>query len=277
MADEMDRIVPLDELDDFEVAEGDPDVTGWDVIAADGRKIGEVDQLLVDTGSMKVRYLDVDIDDELLEANDDRHVLIPIGFARLHEDEDQILVDNLASTDVRTLPEYRHEPVTPELEASVRESFDRGLRGTAGGEREHFDEERFYGTRRGGEAHMTRSEEELVVGRRDVEAGEVDIKKHVETEHVSEPVHRRHEEVDIERRPVEGREARGEIEDEEIRIPIREEELVVEKRPVVKEEIVARKRTEDEIENVEADLRKERVDIERHELDENPDEPRRGR
>ena len=36
MANEMDRIVPLDDLEDFEVAEGEPDVPGWEVLASDG-------------------------------------------------------------------------------------------------------------------------------------------------------------------------------------------------------------------------------------------------
>ena len=83
--DEMprDRVVPLDELDDYQVSEGDPDVRGWDVIASDGRKIGEVDELLVDTQAMKVRYLDVDLSDEVIAnaGGEDRHVLIPIGYA----------------------------------------------------------------------------------------------------------------------------------------------------------------------------------------------------
>ena len=55
-------MVPLDQLDDFRVASGDPDVRGWEVVGSDGGKIGEVDELLVDTRAMKVRYLDVDLD-----------------------------------------------------------------------------------------------------------------------------------------------------------------------------------------------------------------------
>ncbi|HEU0013127.1 MAG TPA: PRC-barrel domain-containing protein, partial [Longimicrobium sp.] len=81
--EDMDRVVPLGQLDDFRVAEGDPDVRGWEVRASDGRKIGEVDELLVDTGAMKVRYLDVDVDDAVLGDRQDHHVLIPIGYARL--------------------------------------------------------------------------------------------------------------------------------------------------------------------------------------------------
>jgi uncharacterized protein (TIGR02271 family) len=47
-------------------------------------------------------------------------------------------------------------------------------------------------------------------------------------------------------------------------VPIVEEELVVERRPVVKEEIVIKKKAVRETRTVEADLRKERVDVEEH-------------
>src|SRR5690606_18948394 len=113
-----------------------------------------------------------------------------------------------------------------------------------------------------GEAHMTRSEEELTIGKREVEAGEVDLEKHVRTEHVRRPVSRRVEEVEVERRAARG--GRGEIGEEEIRVPVSEEELVVEKRPRVKEELVVRKRPVEETEDIEADLRREEIDIETH-------------
>lgn len=127
MNDDLDRVVPLDELDDFKVADGDPDVRGWDVISADGRRIGEVDQLLVDTEAMKVRYLDVDLDGELLGGRaGDRHVLIPIGYARLDEESDRVIVDHLASAEVAALPEYNQGPVTRDFESSLRQRFDTG-------------------------------------------------------------------------------------------------------------------------------------------------------
>lgn len=155
MQDELDRVVPLDELDDYTVAEGDPDVRGWDVLSADGRKIGEVDNLLVDTAAMKVRYLEVDVDRDLLEGSGDRHILVPIGFARLHEEDDQVLVDTLNSSDVMGLPEYHQAPLTRDYESSVRERFDRGFTGAgptgAGAEfyaGKGYDEDEFYRTRR---------------------------------------------------------------------------------------------------------------------------------
>lgn len=108
------------------------------------------------------------------------------------------------------------------------------------------------------------SEEELRVGRRDVEAGEALIAKRVETEHVSEDVALRREEAVIERRPVtDGMHASGVTigENEEIRIPLHAEEAVVEKRVVPKEELVVRKRETVDHETVEADLRHERAEV----------------
>lgn len=115
---------------------------------------------------------------------------------------------------------------------------------------------------RSNEQRITLAEEELQIGKRTVQAGEVSVRKHVETEHVTERVPVRREEVTVERRPV--NEAAGadvEIGEDSISVPLMEEDVVVEKRPVVKEEILLNKRVVQDTENVEADLRRERVDI----------------
>jgi uncharacterized protein (TIGR02271 family) len=269
MADELDTVVPLDELDDFKVAEGDPDVRGWDVLSADGRKIGEVENLLVDTAAMKVRYLEVDVDRDVIDASEERHILVPIGYARLDEDDDQVRVDALNSTDVMGLPEYRRGSLTREYETSVRQRFDAGFAPT-GAETDlyggtGYDDSSFFGSRRSkreGEARIPVSEEQLAIGREERESGHVEVDKEVETRHVREDVPTRHEEVVVERRPASaGMSAKPRIEEDEIRVPVTEEELVVEKRVVPKEEVVVKKREVVENETVEADLRRERVDV----------------
>ena len=69
--------------------------------------------------------------------------------------------------------------------------------------------------------------------------------------------------MSVERVPVEdGRRAsEDEIGEDEIVMPLTEEEIVVEKRPVVKEEIRIRKNVVEEEEVVEADVRREEVEI----------------
>lgn len=265
-----DRIVPLDQLNDFKVAEGDPDVRGWDVLSSEGRKIGEVDNLLVDTTAMKVRYLDVDIEQGLLENDPDRHILIPIGYARLDEDDDQIFVDSLNAATLNEIPAYRAGSLTREYETNLHGFFDNDFSGSTEKDNdfyahESYSDEGFFGPRRAeGEQTVTRSEEELAVGKREHVAGAVEVDKDVETRHVRENVPTRHEEVIVERRPATaGMSADARINEDEIRVPVSEEELVVDKRTVPKEEIVLKKQDVVENETVEADLRRERVDIHR--------------
>lgn len=154
MSDAIDRVVPLDQLDDFQIAEGDPDVRGWHVLSSDGRRIGEVDNLLIDTGAMKVRYLDVDLEDDIVPG-EDRHILVPIGYARLDEAEDQVVVESLSAADLPNMPVYDHGPVSREYETNLRGHFDRDFhnaRQTPGSDfyaADLYDSDRFYGSRRG--------------------------------------------------------------------------------------------------------------------------------
>ncbi|HEX7090043.1 MAG TPA: PRC-barrel domain-containing protein [Longimicrobiales bacterium] len=284
---EAGRLAMLSELDDFEVADEDPDPRDWEVIASDQRSIGEVKDLVVDTSAMKVRYLDVDVNEEALGAAElrDRHILIPIGYARLDESADQVMVDAISSRDVPALPPFEGLPLRRETEDRLHAAFTGGA-AEEGRRHPRYSAESFHEPRRrsmeAGEARMTRSEEELAIGKRDVRAGQVDIEKHVRTKHVRQPVTRRVEEVEVERRAATGR---GEIEEEELRVPVSEEELVVEKRPRVREELLVRKRPVEETDQVEADLRREEIEIERHgrvremgtEQEEREREQRRGR
>lgn len=119
------RLVHLDDMSDLQVADGDPDIRGWDVRTADGEKIGKVKDLIVDTGLMKVRYIEARIDKEVLNATDDRHVLIPIGSARLDDDEDDVYLSS-SIVDPRTLPPYDRNALSREYEISLRERFPGG-------------------------------------------------------------------------------------------------------------------------------------------------------
>ena len=146
-----------------------------------------------------------------------------------------------------------------EEDASDRSSSGkRGLRGGGVSDRstsglEHEDETR-----------IQRSEEELRVGTRRSEAKAVKVRKRIVTERQRMEVPKMREEVTVERVPVEGRDAAAlgaEIGEDEIVVPVITEEVVVEKRPVVKEEIRIRKDVVHEEEVIEADVRKEEIDI----------------
>ena len=136
MDSDSDRVVPLEDLRDFEVAEGDQDVRGWDVISADGRRIGEVDELLVDLGAMKVRYLEVGVDEELLDPSEteERSILIPIENASVRAEDDEVIVEELTGGQVAAMPPYDPDQPPREYDAALREHLERASDSWAGPE-----------------------------------------------------------------------------------------------------------------------------------------------
>ncbi|HEX2048892.1 MAG TPA: YsnF/AvaK domain-containing protein [Acidimicrobiales bacterium] len=114
------------------------------------------------------------------------------------------------------------------------------------------------------ETEVIRREEELRVGTTAHEAGKVGVRKVVDHERAATVVGVGTEHADFERHPVAEGDS-GEVEvlpDGSISVPVFQEELVIEKRLVVRERVIVRKHTVVEDRLVEADLRRERVEIE---------------
>ena len=112
------------------------------------------------------------------------------------------------------------------------------------------------------ELRVRRSEEELAAGTREREAGQLKVRKRVRTDRERIEVPTRHEEVSVERVPVEGEAAsEARIGEDEVVVPVTEEEVVVEKRPVVKEEVRVRKDVVEDTEVVEEAVRREEVEV----------------
>lgn len=117
------RLVRLEELKNFEVAEGDRDIRGWAVKTADGRKIGKVEELIVDPAERRTRYIEVKVDRDALGVDDDRHVLIPIGTARLKDAGNDVFIERLPAQGLAGVPLYKRGPITREYETSLREYY----------------------------------------------------------------------------------------------------------------------------------------------------------
>jgi sporulation protein YlmC with PRC-barrel domain len=111
----------LQELDrsDFGIVEGEPDIRGWDVKTASGQKIGEVEELIIDAQKQKVRYMVVELDDDDLDLEDDKEVLIPIGLAELDKDDDDVILPSVTVEQLRALPAYDADNLNDEAERSV--------------------------------------------------------------------------------------------------------------------------------------------------------------
>ena len=112
------------------------------------------------------------------------------------------------------------------------------------------------------ELRVQRSEEELVAGTRERVAGSVNVRKRVRTDRERLEVPTRREEVRVERVPASGEASEAQIGADEVSVPVVEDEVVVQKKPVAKEEIRIRKDVVHERQIVEEDVRREEVDIE---------------
>jgi uncharacterized protein (TIGR02271 family) len=113
---------------------------------------------------------------------------------------------------------------------------------------------------------MTRSEEELQVGTRSVEAGRVRLRKYVVTENVTTTVPVRKEKVRIEREPITDANAGDamdgpDISEEEHEVILHEEEVVVAKQVVPKERVRLDTETEVEDQAVSEEVRKEQIEV----------------
>ena len=116
----------MNELSDYKISDGYPDVRGWDVKDFDNRVIGTVDNLLVNLDAERVVYLDVEVDKSIIDAKHDpygrpthlevrefvnkegeNHIIIPIGLVDLNDDSNYVYTDILDHQTFSETKRYR--------------------------------------------------------------------------------------------------------------------------------------------------------------------------
>jgi sporulation protein YlmC with PRC-barrel domain len=172
----------LRDLDDYKIAKNRPDVRGWEVHDANHQSVGTVSGLVVDTSKEKVRYLDVAVDESILPGDHDPysaeheggiheyqdrkgsiHMIVPIGVARIEQENNVVVADGIDQHSLRNFPTYQYRENTPiqsEYEqrvlANIRSQRRPGEESRFGENStdddlynsEHFNEDRFYGRER---------------------------------------------------------------------------------------------------------------------------------
>jgi hypothetical protein len=152
----------------YEIKDGQPDITGWNIVTQSGKKAGEVDDLLFDAESGKVRYIIADLDNNELGLDEDRRVLIPIGIAELYtksshrrrrldpainaydplEHGNLVFIPSITAQQLDSLPLYEKGRLSRHTEVAIRktlEPIDRDEREEDEFYRhDHFNEDRFY-------------------------------------------------------------------------------------------------------------------------------------
>jgi sporulation protein YlmC with PRC-barrel domain len=82
------HLVSIDDLDGYTIADGEPDIRGWEVTTLSGRELGEVDDLLVDPERGEVVMLELGLRGESARAE------VPIRSAQLDRERRIVLVDS---------------------------------------------------------------------------------------------------------------------------------------------------------------------------------------
>jgi hypothetical protein len=146
------RLVPLG---DQELIGEEFKIKGWTVVLAHNEVVGIVEELLYNPESGKVRYLVLDVDDACTTMNCDR-VLIPIGIAELHAEEDIVVLIGVGYEHLERLPGYTYEALTEEMEMAIRLVFGPATHeefatfdATQFYSDQQFDSGRLYGSRNG--------------------------------------------------------------------------------------------------------------------------------
>lgn len=70
-------LVRLSDLGKWDVAEGEPDIRGWEVRTVGGRELGKIQELLVDPDAGEVVMLDVDL------TGTHQHALVPLRIVEI--------------------------------------------------------------------------------------------------------------------------------------------------------------------------------------------------
>jgi uncharacterized protein (TIGR02271 family) len=269
----------------FKIADGEPNIKGWTVKDAQGRTIGEVDELLFDPQTRKVRYIVLDLEGNVLDL-ESRDVLVPIGLAELHESDDDVILPNVTAAQLQALPVYEKGNLSRDAETSIRNVFA-GMGAAATGaaltgstddfySHEYYDEDRFYRNRptaAAGDTTIPIIKEELQVGKREVETGGVNVRTRIVERPVEEHINLREEHVYVERTPVNRPVTDADInnfKEGEIELTEHAEVPVVDKQARVVEEVSLGKEEEEREETIRDTVRNTEVEIDKVD----PDDPR---
>lgn len=135
----------ISELKDYKIKKHDPDIRGWVVKDLDNRVIGKVDNLLVNKELEKVVYVDVNVDQSIIDANHDpyaapatsevrefinkegeNHIIIPTGLISLNRDEKYAFTESINYQTFAETKRYRTgTPISRDYEHHVLGSYKR--------------------------------------------------------------------------------------------------------------------------------------------------------
>jgi uncharacterized protein (TIGR02271 family) len=236
---------------------------GRPVYTSDGEKLGDFEEIYRDEATGEPEWIRVK-SSTLGGILGTKHFLVPLAGAEFQDGEDPAIRVSYSKDRVQDAPDVEGEWISEEeerrlynyygLQVSERRSETQLPEGGTQEPHQHPVTPQ-------GEISVSRHEEELQVGKREVEYGRVRLRKWVETAPVTEEVELHRETAFVERQPVNRPVSGAAIGEEEVEMSLHREEPVVSKETVEREQITVRSEEEIEEETVHGEVRREHVEV----------------
>lgn len=220
---------PTCECRDVEVGELEK-LRGAPVYDRDNNGVGAIEEFFADETTRRPEFVGI--------ATGSRRVLVPAHGAQLRDGSLHVPYDKEVVTNA---PAVTGEDIDRDEACALYDHYS------------GFDA--------GGETAVIRREEQLRVGKQDVTAGKVRLRKWVETEDVATDVELEREHARVRREDIDRPACTDQIGEQEVEVSLREQEPVVEKDVVAKERVQVDKDVERQRETVGDRIRKERVEV----------------
>ena len=151
------HLYDLNELSDYKISEGYADIRGWDVMDIDNRVIGKVDNLLANKEAQRVVYIDVEVDQSIIDSTYDpyssngnkdlkefinkdgeNHIIIPIGLLDVNSDLKHVYTHTVNHRTFTNTKRYRKgDNVNRAYEIQVLDTYSKQI-----GDQEYEDKMR---------------------------------------------------------------------------------------------------------------------------------------
>ncbi len=231
------------------------EMRGSPVCDSAGEKIGTVEEIFYDQQTRVPEWIGVGTG-----FFGTKRVLVPVKGAQVTEEG---LIVGYSKEQVKGSPDIDEDEISQQCEADLAAHYGLGYSKqrsqtglTEGGKQPQ-------GGKRGeSQESVTRSEEELEVGKRSVETGKARLRKWVETEPVELEVELKSEVARVTREQIDQPVGEHEFGEEEVELPLHAEKPVVQKQAVAKERVGLEKDVQTHKQTVKDEVRKERVEVE---------------
>lgn len=96
----------LGNLPTHQISPGEPDIRGWLVVGADGRRVGRVNDVLVELHSLTARHLEIALDPGVAERAGASTIVVPVESLQVAPIRSLIHLHTVTTDDLEDVPGF---------------------------------------------------------------------------------------------------------------------------------------------------------------------------